>query len=98
MTSSFCPSFSSFSSVLFSTPRSDLYIHTWELCTKDPTFITPITYDQRHWKIRDPVRSPLDKPATAGLVVGSVTTSESPVLYVYIISSPVAQLASASDC
>ena len=41
-----------------------------------------ITYDHRHWKTRDPVRSPLDKPATARLVVGWVTTSESLVLYV----------------
>ena len=41
-----------------------------------------VTYDHRHWKTRDPVRSPLDKPATARLVVGWVTTSESLVLYV----------------
>ena len=40
------------------------------------------TYDHTQWKARDPVRSPLDKPLRAGLVVGSVTTSESPVLYV----------------
>ncbi|KAI0117576.1 Nnf1-domain-containing protein [Hypoxylon sp. NC0597] len=38
------------------------------------------TYDHRIWRTRDPVRSPIDKPDTAGLVVGSVTTSESPVL------------------
>ncbi|KAI1100425.1 hypothetical protein F4804DRAFT_46463 [Jackrogersella minutella] len=42
-----------------------------------------ITYDHRTWKIRDPVRSPIDKPGTARLVVGSVTTSESLVLYVF---------------
>jgi hypothetical protein len=41
-----------------------------------------ITYDQSLQKIRDPVRSPLVKLKSAGLVVGSVTTSESPVLYV----------------
>ena len=40
-------------------------------------------YDQRLWKARDPVCSPLDKLETAGLVVGWVTTSESPVLYMY---------------
>ena len=40
------------------------------------------TYDHTIWKTRDPVRSPLVKPDRAGLVVGSVTTSESPVLYV----------------
>ena len=42
-----------------------------------------ITYDHTIWKARDPVRSPLVKPDRAGLVVGSVTTSESPVLYVF---------------
>ena len=41
------------------------------------------TYDHTIWKARDPVRSPLVKPDRAGLVVGSVTTSESPVLYVF---------------
>ncbi len=40
------------------------------------------TYDHIHWRTRDPVRSPLDKPVRAGSVVGSVTTSEYPVLYV----------------
>ncbi|UQC87219.1 uncharacterized protein CLUP02_12721 [Colletotrichum lupini] len=34
------------------------------------------TYDHTYWKTRDPVRSPRDKPTRAGLVVGSVTTSE----------------------
>ncbi len=42
------------------------------------------TYDHIHWRTRDPVRSPLDKPVRAGLVVGSVTTSEYPVLYVFL--------------
>ena len=41
------------------------------------------TYDHTHWKTRDPVRSPIDKPVRGGLVVGSVTTSESPLLYVF---------------
>ena len=41
------------------------------------------TYDHTIWNTRDPVRSPLVKPDRAGLVVGSVTTSESPVLYVF---------------
>ena len=41
------------------------------------------TYDHTHWKTRDPVRSPIDKPVRARLVVGSVTTSESLVLYVF---------------
>ena len=40
-------------------------------------------YDQRLWKARDPVRSPIDKLETARLVVGWVTTSESLVLYVF---------------
>ncbi len=41
------------------------------------------TYDHTHWRIRDPVRSPIVKPVRAGLVVGSVTTSEYLVLYVF---------------
>ena len=40
------------------------------------------TYDHSHWGTRGPVRSPIDKPVSAELVVGSVTTSESSVLYV----------------
>ena len=42
------------------------------------------TCDHRQWKIWDPVRSPLIKPLTAGVVVGSVTTSECPVLHVLV--------------
>ncbi|KAI0019505.1 hypothetical protein F4780DRAFT_438551 [Xylariomycetidae sp. FL0641] len=42
---------------------------------------TSITYDHRIWSTRGPVRSPIDKPDTAGSVVGSVTTSESPVFF-----------------
>ncbi|KXJ89700.1 hypothetical protein Micbo1qcDRAFT_176918 [Microdochium bolleyi] len=38
------------------------------------------TYDHRIEKIEGPVRSPVHKLDTAGSVVGSVTTSESPVL------------------
>ena len=41
------------------------------------------TYDHIHEKVRDPVRSPLVKLVRAELVVGSVTTSESSVLYVF---------------
>ena len=40
------------------------------------------TYDHRQQKIRDPVRSPLVNLLIAGLVLRSVTTGESPVLYV----------------
>ncbi|KAK1979250.1 hypothetical protein LZ30DRAFT_186151, partial [Colletotrichum cereale] len=43
------------------------------------------TYDHTHWKIRDPVRSPIDKPVRAGLVVESVTISEYLVLYVLLL-------------
>ncbi|KAI8624344.1 hypothetical protein F5Y19DRAFT_319047 [Xylariaceae sp. FL1651] len=46
------------------------------------------TYDHRIWRTRGPVRSPIAKPDTARLVVGSVTTSESLVLYVFFFSSP----------
>ncbi|KAJ0144746.1 putative quinate permease [Fusarium oxysporum f. sp. albedinis] len=41
------------------------------------------TYDHTCRKIRDPVRSPIVKPVRGGSVVGSVTTSESPLLYVF---------------
>ena len=40
------------------------------------------TYDHIHLKTRDPVRSPIDKQVRARLVLGSVTTGESLVLYV----------------
>ena len=42
-----------------------------------------ITYDHIHLKTRDPVRSPIDKQVRARLVLGSVTTGESLVLYVF---------------
>ena len=42
------------------------------------------TYDHRHWRTRGPVCSPIDKLVSAELVVGSVTTSESSVLYVFL--------------
>ena len=41
-------------------------------------------YDHTQWKARHPVRSALVKPLRAWLVVGSVTTSESQVLYVLV--------------
>ncbi|KAK0729497.1 hypothetical protein B0H67DRAFT_650685, partial [Lasiosphaeris hirsuta] len=48
------------------------------------------TYDHRYWRTRDPVRSPIDKPVTARLVVGSLTTSEPLVLYVLFgVSRPI---------
>ena len=43
------------------------------------------TYGHRHRRTRDPVRSPLVKPVIGGLVVGSVTTSEYPLLYVFFV-------------
>ncbi|KAF2129139.1 hypothetical protein P153DRAFT_292170, partial [Dothidotthia symphoricarpi CBS 119687] len=42
------------------------------------------TYDHRTLKTRLPVRSALFKQRTGGLVVRWVTTSESPLLYVYL--------------
>jgi hypothetical protein len=42
-----------------------------------------VTYDHRHQRTRDPVRSPLVKLVTGRLVVGSVTTSEHRLLYVF---------------
>jgi hypothetical protein len=46
-----------------------------------------VTYDHRHRKTRDPVRSPIDKPVIARLVLGWVTTGESLVLYVFFFCS-----------
>jgi hypothetical protein len=43
------------------------------------------TYDHRILKTRLPVRSALFKQDTGGLVVRWVTTSESPLLYVFAI-------------
>ncbi|OAG14268.1 hypothetical protein CC77DRAFT_949254, partial [Alternaria alternata] len=43
----------------------------------------PVTYDHRTLKIRLPVRSAIYKQCTGGLVVRWVTTSESPLLYVF---------------
>ena len=62
------------------------YQALWRLAIKSIFRPQPSTYDHRHWKTRDPVRSPIDKPATARLVVGSVTTSESLVLYVSFLT------------
>ena len=45
-----------------------------------------LTYGHRHRRTRDPVRSPLVKPVIGGLVVGSVTTSEYPLLYVFLLA------------
>ena len=43
----------------------------------------PDTYDHILLKTRDPVRSPIYKQQRAELVLGSVTTWESSVLYVF---------------
>ncbi|KAK2050221.1 hypothetical protein LZ31DRAFT_548593 [Colletotrichum somersetense] len=45
--------------------------------------VVTTTCDHTHWRTRDPVRSPIDKPVRAGVVVGSVTTGECPVLHVF---------------
>ena len=42
------------------------------------------TYDHRILRARLPVRSALFKQDTGGLVVRWVTTSESPLLYVFV--------------
>ena len=44
------------------------------------------TYDHRLKKIGHPVRSAIHKLEIGGLVVGSVTTSEYPLLYVFALS------------
>ena len=45
---------------------------------------SPSTYDHRTLKTRLPVRSALFKQRTGGLVVRWVTTSEYPLLYVFV--------------
>jgi hypothetical protein len=47
-------------------------------------WINPSTYDHRTLKTRLPVRSALFKQRTGGLVVRWVTTSEYPLLYVFV--------------
>ena len=74
-----------------SIPVLTLYHHRHELTAPATHDLTPlshtsVTYDHTHWKTRDPVRSPIDKPVRGGLVVGSVTTSESPLLYVFFFT------------
>ncbi len=46
-----------------------------------------VTYDHTLQKTGHPVRSALHKLQWGGLVVGSVTTSESPLLYVFAFCS-----------
>ena len=50
---------------------------------KNDHIIMCCTYDHRTLKIRLPVRSAIYKQCTGGLVVRWVTTSESPLLYVF---------------
>jgi hypothetical protein len=47
-------------------------------------FTLSFTYDHRILRIRLPVRSAIYKQDTGGLVVRWVTTSESPLLYVFV--------------
>ena len=50
---------------------------------KDAMLANSITYDHRILRTRLPVRSAIYKQDTGGLVVRWVTTSESPLLYVF---------------
>ncbi|PVH75431.1 hypothetical protein DL98DRAFT_427501, partial [Cadophora sp. DSE1049] len=45
----------------------------------------PVTYDHRLRNLGHPVRSAVLKPQIGGLVVGWVTTSEYPLLYVFAV-------------
>lgn len=54
----------------------------------------PSTYGHRSERTEDPVRSPVLKLRTGGLVVEWVTISESPLLYVFAGVSFFARLAS----
>jgi hypothetical protein len=61
-------------------------LRTWSCQTNDMVFEfgQNDTYDHRTLKIRLPVRSAIYKQCTGGLVVRWVTTSESPLLYVFV--------------
>jgi hypothetical protein len=56
--------------------------------TRDIGFIilSPSTYDHRLERTGHPVRSAIHKLQIGGLVVGSVTTSEYPLLYVFFFA------------
>ena len=54
-----------------------------------------VTYDHRLWKTGLPVRSAVLKPQVGMLVVGSVTTSESVLLYVFFFGFFLIQLSEA---
>ena len=66
--------------------RPTLRTQSYRCCINSKLKQLSNTYDHTHWRTRDPVRSPIDKPVRARLVVGSVTTSESLVLYVFLSS------------
>jgi hypothetical protein len=51
-----------------------------------PQIFHSSTYDHRTLKTRLPVRSALFKQRTGGLVVRWVTTSEYPLLYVFVFA------------
>ena len=59
--------------LMFNVPRSNTILSN-----------LPFTYDHRTLKTRLPVRSALFKQRTGGLVVRWVTTSEYPLLYVFV--------------
>ncbi|KAK0709759.1 hypothetical protein B0T26DRAFT_722853 [Lasiosphaeria miniovina] len=42
----------------------------YRLPTKSKISSTPYKYDHTHWKTRDPVRSPIDKPVKGSLSKG----------------------------
>ena len=54
-----------------------------QLASSCRILLPPTTYDHTRKKTRDPVRSPLDKLVRVRLVLRSVTTGESLMLYVF---------------
>ena len=64
---------------LYSTSQATIIWYTSRITTSNNT------YDHRTLKIRLPVRSAIYKQCTGGLVVRWVTTSESPLLYVFVL-------------
>ena len=68
----------SFDTIAKSDDGKDFFGH---IMSREDTYTS--TYDHRTMRIRLPVRSAIYKHCTGGLVVRWVTTSESPLLYVF---------------
>jgi hypothetical protein len=80
-----CPKYNTLDMIQDLSQRFRSFLHRSSL-SEDimEKILCPFTYDHRTLKIRLPVRSAIYKQCTGGLVVRWVTTSESPLLYVFL--------------